>query len=103
MAYTRQTWTDNDAATPVNASRLTHIEDGVYAVAVAADDHETRLDSIETTGYGLASLPAGSCVVVTWTTTEPARPTARTDIVVRWRGPATPANAITGDEFVLTS
>jgi hypothetical protein len=103
MAYTKQTWTDNDAATPVNAARLGYMETGIRDVSLIADDHETRIDSIESAGYGLSTVPAGSCIVVTWTTTEPARPTARTDVVVRWRGPATPVNAIDGDEFVLTS
>lgn len=51
----------------------------------------------------IETLPAGVCIVVTYTSgTGPARPTARTDIVVRWRGPATPTNAIAGDEFVST-
>jgi hypothetical protein len=49
------------------------------------------------------TLPAGVCLVVTYTSgTGPARPTARTDLVVRWRGPNSPTNAISGDEFVST-
>lgn len=32
MAYTKQTWSDLPAeTTPINASRLTHMEDGIYA------------------------------------------------------------------------
>lgn len=29
MAYTKQTWTNNDSSTPLNAPRLGHIEDGI--------------------------------------------------------------------------
>lgn len=51
----------------------------------------------------LATLPAGVMIVVDYTSgTGPARPTARTDLVVRWRGPNAPANAISGDEFLST-
>jgi hypothetical protein len=102
MAYTPQTWTDNDAATPVNAARHGHIEDGIDDAHDHIADHETRIDDIETTGYSLATVPAGSCIVVTGAANT-ARPTARTDVVVRWRCPSTPDNAIDGDEFVLTS
>jgi lysophospholipase L1-like esterase/polygalacturonase len=38
VAYSKQTWTDGPAGnTPVNASRLNHIEDGVAAAATATD------------------------------------------------------------------
>jgi hypothetical protein len=50
-----------------------------------------------------ASMPAQLCVVVSYTGTAPARPTSRTDIVVRWRGPDVPAGALAGDEFVSTA
>lgn len=36
MTYDKQTWTDNDPATPVSAARLTHIEDGIDLI----DTHE---------------------------------------------------------------
>ena len=36
MAYEKQTWTDGDAATPLSAARLTHIEDGIAAADTAA-------------------------------------------------------------------
>jgi len=50
----------------------------------------------------LATLPAGVCIVVTYTSgTGPTRPTSRTDLVVRWRGPNAPANALSGDEYVV--
>lgn len=29
MAYEKQTWTNNDPATPLSADRLNHIEDGI--------------------------------------------------------------------------
>ena len=52
----------------------------------------------------IETLPAGTCVVVSYTSGNgPSRPTARTDIVVRWRGPNSPTNAISGDEWVSTA
>lgn len=36
MAYTKQTWTDGSAATPLSAARLAHIEDGIAAADTAA-------------------------------------------------------------------
>lgn len=29
MAYSKQTWKDNDPSTPLSAARLSHIEDGI--------------------------------------------------------------------------
>lgn len=38
MAYTKQTWQDlPNKTTPINASRLGHIEDGIYNAADVAD------------------------------------------------------------------
>lgn len=38
MAYTKQTWADLPSkTTPINATRLTHIEDGIYNAAATAD------------------------------------------------------------------
>ena len=38
MAYTKQTWADLPSkTTPINAERLTHIEDGIYSAAQTAD------------------------------------------------------------------
>ena len=38
MAYTKQTWADLPSkTTPINANRLTHIEDGIFSAAQTAD------------------------------------------------------------------
>ncbi len=51
-----------------------------------------------------ANLPAGSIVVIDKSGgSYPSRPTARTDITVRWRGDSFPPTAIDGDEFLLRS
>lgn len=34
MAYIKQTWVDDDPDTPISASRLTHIENGIYEVSL---------------------------------------------------------------------
>lgn len=36
MAYSPQTWNNDDPATPLSAERLTHIEDGIEAADTAA-------------------------------------------------------------------
>lgn len=41
MSYTRQTWDNGNPATPVSASRLTHIENGVWEVSNGVDDVTT--------------------------------------------------------------
>lgn len=33
MAYTKQTWVDNNNAFPVSAARLNHMEDGIFAAS----------------------------------------------------------------------
>ena len=39
MAYTKQTWADLPSkTTPINANRLTHIEDGIFNAAATADN-----------------------------------------------------------------
>ena len=49
MAYTKQTWADLPSkTTPINASRLTHIEDGIYNAADAADDANTAIGNLAT-------------------------------------------------------
>ena len=46
MSYTKQTWTDLPSkTTPINASRLTHMEEGIYDVANKADDAYSGLSS----------------------------------------------------------
>lgn len=36
MAYSKQTWADNPSGgTPINATRLNHIEDGIEAASLA--------------------------------------------------------------------
>ena len=36
MAYTKQTWTNDDPETPLSATRLNHIEDGIFDAQNAA-------------------------------------------------------------------
>lgn len=46
MAYTKQTWQDlPNKTTPINASRLEHIEDGIYNAAGVADTAATNAQS----------------------------------------------------------
>lgn len=67
MTYTKQTWVNGRAGgTPLSAARLNHIEDGVEAVATAADDlggRVTTTSSQVTTLSGrvaaLEGAPAG--------------------------------------------
>lgn len=158
MSYTKQSWADDAAGnTPINAARLSHIEDGIAAATATADgaapaghthadltsaiatkadaaavttalagksdtSHthtkanvglgnvdntsdvnkpvstatQTALDAKAalTHSHALADLPAGTTITVqksggTW----PARPTARTDVFVAWKG-ADPSPAI---------
>lgn len=52
----------------------------------------------------LANIPAGSNITVDYSgSAYPARPTARTDIVVIWRGPTQPPAMLNGDEWKVTS
>jgi hypothetical protein len=37
MAYSKQTWVNDDPSKPINATRLTHIEDGIFTAAATAD------------------------------------------------------------------
>lgn len=58
MAYTKQTWADLPSkTTPINASRLSHIEQGIYDAANTADNATTALggkvDKVE--GKGLST------------------------------------------------
>lgn len=46
MAYTKQTWVDLPSkTTPINAERLTYIEDGIYNAADVADSAYAGLDN----------------------------------------------------------
>lgn len=46
MAYTKQTWQDLPSkTTPINASRLEHIEQGIYDAARTADDAASNASS----------------------------------------------------------
>jgi hypothetical protein len=49
------------------------------------------------------SMPQNLVICVTYTGTAPARPTSRSDVVVRWRGPSAPSGALNGDEYVSTA
>lgn len=46
MAYTKQTWADLPSkSTPINANRLTHMEEGIYDAAATADSAATTAAS----------------------------------------------------------
>lgn len=48
MAYTKQTWTNLPSkTTPINASRLNHMEQGIY------DNDQNKVDKV--TGKGLST------------------------------------------------
>src|SRR4051794_17583944 len=46
MAYSKQSWVNNDSGTPISATRLNHVEDGIEAVHNKADG----LASVASTG-----------------------------------------------------
>ena len=49
MAYTKQTWSDLPSkTTPINASRLGHIEQGIYDAAATADNASTAISAMGT-------------------------------------------------------
>ena len=85
MGYTQQSWVDGAAgATPINATRLNHIEAGI-------EDADNRITDLENASVTLAKLTPGSYVRVVWDTASSvwrfqggaglaARPGARTDI-----------------------
>lgn len=50
MAYVKQTWTNDDPATPLSGSRLSHIEDGI---AQADTDANAPLDMAGLNTLGL--------------------------------------------------
>ena len=69
MPYAKQTWTDSPATTtPISAARLNYTEEGIRT----ANDHQPG-----------ATLTVQKNSNGTW----PARPTARTDVTVQWKGP----------------
>jgi len=45
MAYSKQTWTNDDPATPLNATRMGHIEDGIAAADSAAASAQSKADA----------------------------------------------------------
>lgn len=58
MAYTKQTWADLPSkTTPINASRLTHMEDGIFDAAQTADEAKNGLANKvdKVTGKGLST------------------------------------------------
>lgn len=60
MAYTKQTWNDlPNTTTPINATRLNHIEDGVY------DAHNLSKDVITITLSANTTLSVSASYVVT--------------------------------------
>lgn len=75
------------------------LKDGIVTEAKLAAAVQTKLN--DTSGGGavtVSSLPAGSVLYVRYNTTTsawPARPTARTDVMVHWIG-ADEANAPSG-------
>lgn len=70
MAYTKQTWTNDDPATPLSATRLTHIEDGIAgadstatsaqsaADAAAPADHKHDAADVTTGTFAAGRIPA---------------------------------------------
>ncbi len=46
MAYTEQTWADNDATKPVSAARMTHIEAGIKSEETDRVAHESDTTSV---------------------------------------------------------
>lgn len=44
MAYTKQTWTNDDPATPLNGTRMSHMEDGIEAADQAAASAQAKAD-----------------------------------------------------------
>jgi hypothetical protein len=49
MAYTKQTWADDDATKPLSAARMTVIENGIQAAAATADTANSAATSAQTT------------------------------------------------------
>ena len=47
MAYTKQTWNDDDPATPLSAARLNHIEEGIAAKAEKGDKGDPGADGAD--------------------------------------------------------
>lgn len=69
MDYTKQLWTDAPATTtPISAARLNYMEEGIRA----ANDY-----------MPYATITVQKNTNGTW----PARPTARADVTVAWKGP----------------
>ena len=99
MAYTPQTWTDGDAATPVNATRMTHIEDGIDDAHDDIAALDTRVDALESA----AAIPPGAVLANVYTSGAwPTRPTDRTDVVVLWLGPSLPGSGMLTNDLFLT-
>lgn len=89
------------------AASHTHTIANVTGLQAALDGKGTSNLAIGTTGstakagnYAptVADIPAGSTLTVKFSSTWPARPTARTDVTVFWVGSATvPSGALAGD------
>lgn len=47
MAYTKQTWNDDDPATPLSAARLNHLEEGIAAKAEKGDKGDPGADGAD--------------------------------------------------------
>ena len=51
MAYSKQTWTNGDANTPLSGPRLTHVEEGIEdaheAVDALSGDFDDLVDRVE--------------------------------------------------------
>lgn len=56
MTYSKQSWADNSASTPLSAARMSHIEDGIAAVDSAAATAQATAASAQTTAN--AAVPA---------------------------------------------
>lgn len=65
MAYTKQTWNDlPNTTTPVTATRLNHIEDGIYDNSTEISNNTTAIDSRKQTGSGVVAY--NSATANTW-------------------------------------
>jgi len=69
MAYTKQTWTNADPATPLSAARLNHIEDGVDDADIRATALDANQGVYPLSGLGFHSascMPEAARTTSTW-------------------------------------
>lgn len=52
MAYTKQTWANDDPATPLSASRLGHIEDGIGTADSLAASAQSKAEAAAPADHG---------------------------------------------------